>query len=128
MNTFRVTYTDGTHYETNANGTAEDLLAHLMLDGGHIVFENPVTGKETIKYIKKVEQIHPSEIKARALIASRTTYELVLDWEEIEKQPTSEAVFIIRGFLLDELEKRNKAAFDSWLDSNEVSPRKFFVA
>ena len=127
MNAFRVTYTNGESYETCANGTAKDLLDHLMFDGGRIVSEDPNTGKETVRYIKKVEEIHPSEIKARTLIASRTTYELVLDWEEIEKRFTDAAIFIIRGFLLDELEKRNKVAFDCWLESSEASPRKFFV-
>lgn len=42
MNAFKVTYTDGTSYETNANGTAEEFKAYLT-QCGPIVDENPVT-------------------------------------------------------------------------------------
>jgi len=71
--------------------------------------------------------MHPSEAKARAMVAERTTYELIADWEEAEKQPMSDTMPTVRGWLMDELEKRDKAGFDNWLESNEASPRKFFV-
>lgn len=57
MNAFRVTYTDGTSYETNANGTREEFEAYLMQFGGVITDENPETGEETRRYIAKVEQV-----------------------------------------------------------------------
>jgi len=72
--------------------------------------------------------IHPSEQTARAMIAQRSTYQLVLDFEESERQQMTDELPIVRGWLMDELEKRNKAAFDCWLESVEISPRKFFVA
>ena len=72
-------------------------------------------------------QPHPSETTARAMIAERSTYQLVLDFEESEKRQMTDALPIVRGWLMDELEKRNKAAFDCWLESSESSPRKFFV-
>jgi len=71
--------------------------------------------------------MHPSETKARAMVAERTTYELIADWEEAEKRPMSDILPTVRGWLMDELEKRDRAAFDCWLESNEASPRKFFV-
>lgn len=57
MNIFKVTYTDGTHYTTNANGTLAEFTAYLMQFGGIVVDENPVTGKETRRQIEKVEQV-----------------------------------------------------------------------
>jgi hypothetical protein len=70
----------------------------------------------------------PAEAKARNMLKGRSTYQLVLDWEEIDKQPPLPEVVIVRSFIMDELESRNPAAFECWLESNEASPRKFFVA
>jgi hypothetical protein len=56
MNAFKVTYTDGSHYTTNANGTLESFTAYLMQDGGIMTDENPVTGKETKRQIERVQQ------------------------------------------------------------------------
>jgi len=70
---------------------------------------------------------NPSETQARAMLSQRTTYQLVLDWEEQERRQMTDVMPIVRGWLMDELEKRNKAAFDCWLESSESSPRKFFV-
>jgi hypothetical protein len=67
-----------------------------------------------------------AEQKARTLIASRSTEELVRDFEVTENLNTPE-VPMIRGWYMDELEKRDQEAFDSWIDSDEESPRKFFL-
>jgi len=67
------------------------------------------------------------EAKARALVASRTTLELIADFEESEKQPISETLPLVRGWLMDELENRDPEALAEWLDSNEASPRRFFI-
>lgn len=66
-------------------------------------------------------------VKVHELIQSRSTYELIADFEATDDMPMSEELPIVRGWLMDELERRNKAAFDCWLESNEASPRKFFV-
>jgi len=55
MNAFKVTYTDGTHYTTSANGTLSEFTAYLLQFGRIVVDENPVTGKETKREIEKVE-------------------------------------------------------------------------
>ena len=57
MNAFKVTYTDGTHYTTNANGTLAEFTAYLMQFSGVVTDENPVTGKETRRQIEKVEDV-----------------------------------------------------------------------
>lgn len=57
MNTFQVTYTDGTGYLTSANGTAEEFKTYLMQYGGIVTDENPVTGEETRREIARVEQL-----------------------------------------------------------------------
>lgn len=66
MNTYKVTYADGTHYTTNANGTLEEFTAYLMQFGGIVTSENPVTGEETKRTIASIEQIK----KAKGLIIS----------------------------------------------------------
>ena len=63
--------------------------------------------------------------KAQALLAAQTTQDLILQFELTETVESSE-VYTVRGWIMDELEKRNPEAFDKWIDSNEDSPKKFF--
>lgn len=67
-----------------------------------------------------------AEKKARNLIASRSTEQLVKDFEITEHLNTPE-VPMVRGWYMDELEKRDQEAFEKWIDSLEDSPRKFFL-
>jgi hypothetical protein len=55
MNTFRVWYTNGESYVTDANGTAEEFEAYLKQDGGRSVEE--VYGIEIVRWIDRVEQL-----------------------------------------------------------------------
>jgi len=57
MRSFRITYTNGDSYETNASGTLEEFTNYLMQDGGIVVNENPVTGEETRLQIEKIEDV-----------------------------------------------------------------------
>ena len=57
MNTFKIYYDDDSEQVTNANGTLEQFTKYLMQDGGRDVQENPVTGKETVRYIDQVGQM-----------------------------------------------------------------------
>jgi len=68
----------------------------------------------------------PSLVKAHELIAARTTYELIADFEATDDAEPSQELPIVRGWLMDELEKRSPIAFACWLESSEASPRKFF--
>jgi hypothetical protein len=65
------------------------------------------------------------EIKARKFIAGQTTERLITQFELTDLTDSKE-VYMVRGWLMDELEKRNPEAFWKWVDSEEESPRKFF--
>lgn len=69
-----------------------------------------------------------AEKKARARLAARTTEQLVLDWELTEVLPMTPELPIVRGWLMDEFQRRNPAAYEAWSDDDDldVSPRKYF--
>ena len=62
-----------------------------------------------------------TEKRARRLIASQSTVDIIRDFELTEQMP------MIRGWYMDELKSRDAEAFDKWLDSTEESPRKFYL-
>ena len=68
-----------------------------------------------------------AEIKARKLIEGRTTEQLITDFETTEHLNTPE-IPMVRGWYMDELEERDSEAFDKWIESDEESPRKFYLA
>ena len=70
---------------------------------------------------------HSSETKALGMIATRTIEQLVADWEELDKKKVTEDVATVRGWLMEEFERRSGPAFDAWIDSKEDSPRKFYL-
>ena len=61
------------------------------------------------------------EKRARRLIASQSTVDIIRDFELTEQMP------MIRGWYMDELKSRNAEAFEKWIDSTEESPRKFYL-
>lgn len=63
--------------------------------------------------------------KAQVLLSKQSTKDLIAQFELTETVNDSN-VYIVRGWIMDELEKRNPEAFDKWIDSEEDSPRKFF--
>lgn len=69
--------------------------------------------------------------KAAELIRGKSTEEIVRCFEiteEVKDGSTLAAdVYRVRGWLMDELEKRNHRAFIDWIESDEKSPRKFFI-
>lgn len=65
--------------------------------------------------------------KARQLTRSRSLEQLITDFELTNELAITEDVATVRGWLLDELQDRNKEAFDEWLNSWEDSPRQFFL-
>ena len=75
-----------------------------------------------------------AEIKARKMIASRTTAQLLTDWDltEMKFLDASKALqselFTVRGWLLDEFERRDCEAFAAWMDDEDLdaSPRKYY--
>ena len=72
---FKVIYTNGEYYYTQANGTANEFEAYLKQDGGHMTFEDS-NGKEFHRYIDRVEEI---ELKRGDL---QEIVDLFPDWDE----------------------------------------------
>lgn len=67
-----------------------------------------------------------AEAKARKMISTRSIEDLIRDFEITEIINTPE-VPMVRGWYMDELEKRDSEAFVKWIESDEESPRKFFI-
>ena len=68
-----------------------------------------------------------AEITARALLKRRPLDKLIADFEMTESMQTTVELAMTRGWIMDELENRNPAAFEAWIDSYTDSPRKFFL-
>lgn len=66
--------------------------------------------------------------KARRMLEGRSMPQLLNDWDTLDAMPINEDVAICRGWLMDELERRDANAFDAWLDDYDASPRKYFGA
>ncbi len=66
--------------------------------------------------------------KARRMLEGRSMLQLLNDWDTLDAMPINEDVAIARGWLMDELERRNANAFDAWIDDYDASPRKYFGA
>lgn len=58
-----------------------------------------------------------AEKKARELIAKLSTENLLSQWE-LTTNCNDVNIPTVRGWLMDELEKRNPEAFNEWLDKN----------
>lgn len=68
-----------------------------------------------------------AEKTARALLKRRPLDKLIADFELTESMQTTVELAMTRGWIMDELENRNHAAFEAWIDSYADSPRKFFL-
>lgn len=67
-----------------------------------------------------------AELKARKLISERTTEQLVSDFE-LTDRINDVNISAVRGWIMDELEKRDSVAFDKRIDAYADSPREFFL-
>lgn len=66
--------------------------------------------------------------KVKALMASRSMEDLVKDFEVTEDMQISCELAEVRGWIMDELERRDEEAFWKWIDEGyEESPRKYFL-
>jgi hypothetical protein len=66
--------------------------------------------------------------KVRALMASRSMEDLVKDFEVTEEMQISCELAEVRGWIMDELERRDEEAFWRWIDEGySESPRKYFL-
>ena len=79
-----------------------------------------------------------AEAKATMRVQEQSLPALIALWELSDIQIRSAAkanntaqyqyIATVRGWLQDELEKRDPQAFDAWLESTEDSPERFYVA
>lgn len=69
-----------------------------------------------------------SETRARNRLSSRTTAQLILDWELTEILPMTPELPIVRGWIMDEFERRDQIAFDAWSEDEDpdASPPQVF--
>lgn len=66
--------------------------------------------------------------KVKALMASRSMEDLVKDFEVTEDMQISCELAEVRGWIMDELERRDEEAFWKWIDEGySESPRKYFL-
>lgn len=66
--------------------------------------------------------------KVKALMASRSMEDLVKDFEVTEEMQISCELAEVRGWIMDELERRDEKAFWRWIDEGySESPRKYFL-
>ena len=59
----------------------------------------------------------PQEKAAREILANSTLGDLLDEWE-LTSSVNSPEVYTIRGWLMDEFERRNPEAFNEWLDGD----------
>ena len=57
-----------------------------------------------------------AENKARAMLSRLSLEQLIKEFDMTENLAASFEVSMVRGWIMDELEKRNPTAFDKWLD------------
>ena len=56
--------------------------------------------------------------QAAANLATRTLAQLLTDWETTERMTYSAELAITRGWIMDELERRDPEAFARWIDND----------
>lgn len=69
--------------------------------------------------ISMYEKISKLEKQARDMIAAQTTTDLFDEWE-LTINSNDPQIPTIRGWLMDEFEKRNPEGFEKWLDGNAL--------
>lgn len=57
-----------------------------------------------------------AEKKARAMLSRLLLEQLIKEFDMTEDMPAGFELSMVRGWIMDELEKRNPMAFDKWLD------------
>lgn len=57
-----------------------------------------------------------AEKKARAMLSRLSTERLIKEFDMTEDIAAGIETSMVRGWIMDELEKRNPTAFDKWLD------------
>ena len=71
-------------------------------------------------------QAQRAEMTARKMIERKSTEDLVQQFE-LTNLIEDEDICIVRGWIMDELEKRDEQAFDAWISDFAESPREYFI-
>lgn len=74
------------------------------------------------------QKARKAEQKAREMISNLTLPDLLDEWE-LTTNVKNPNIYTVRGWLMDELEKRNPEAFDKWLESEtcEDNELKYYM-
>lgn len=69
-----------------------------------------------------------AEKRARAMIAAQSTRRLIEQFE-LTELVRDEHIPTVRGWLMDELKRRDPVAYDAWIDCErlDAGPREFFI-
>lgn len=70
-------------------------------------------------------QVQSIQQMAKNMLTSQSTEQLI-DAFDATETANDAATFEVRGWLMEELESRNPVAFETWLESNEASPKRFY--
>ena len=62
--------------------------------------------------------------KQENLLKTRTDKELLEGWKLISSQPMTEEIPIVRGWYMDEIERRFPKEFDNWLESEDCEDKE----
>ena len=70
----------------------------------------------------------PAEAYARNNILRLSTAQLLDLWDETEVAAYTPELPVVRGWLMDELQRRDPEAYDAWTEDEDfnASPRSFF--
>lgn len=57
------------------------------------------------------------------LLVTRTDAELIKDWQEIDKLTVTEHIATVRGWLMDEIQRRFPKEFNDWVENSHIDDR-----
>lgn len=66
--------------------------------------------------VTRVEREKTVTKKARDMLSRLSTERLIKEFDMTEDMPASFELSMVRGWIMDELEKRDPTAYDKWLD------------
>lgn len=70
-----------------------------------------------------------AEQKQKAMLSTRSIKQLICLWDITEAADITVEMAIVRGWLMDEFERRDEAAFDRWMESDKLdaNPAEFYM-
>lgn len=118
----KTTYTTALNNELSANS---NMTCCYMWPKGRKGERVRITKREYLQIIKEDQLLRRKD----ALVKGMDMEQLVVAFESTEHMNGPD-VFTVRGWLMDEIEKRNPEGFDKWLDGDDCydsSLRKYVL-